>query len=68
MQQTACGSRVDFSLKHLHFSGNGRAESSMSYDPRDHLVTSSDITFGIGLCVTLLACLAIFCGLLPLFS
>jgi hypothetical protein len=50
----------DFSLKHLHFIGSGRAESSMSYDPRNHLVTSSDITFGIGLCVTLLACLAIF--------
>jgi hypothetical protein len=34
--------------------------SFMSYRPGDHLVTSNDITVGIGLCIALLACLAIF--------
>jgi hypothetical protein len=34
--------------------------SFMSYDPGDHLVTSNDITVGIGLYIALLACLAIF--------
>jgi hypothetical protein len=32
----------------------------MSYDPGDHLVASNDITVGIGLCLALLACFAIF--------
>ena len=32
----------------------------MSYDPHNHLVTSNDITIGIGLCLALLASLAIF--------
>ena len=32
----------------------------MTYDPSNHLVTSSDFTVGIGLCMALLACLAIF--------
>jgi len=31
------------------------AESSMSYDPRDHLVTLNDISVGMGLFMTLLA-------------
>ena len=39
---------------------SGRAENSMTYDPSNHLVTSSDFMVGIGLCMTLLACLAIF--------
>jgi hypothetical protein len=32
----------------------------MSYDPHDFLLTCNDITAGIGLCITLLACFAIF--------
>lgn len=32
----------------------------MSFDPGNHRVTYNDITVGMGLCIALLACLAIF--------
>jgi hypothetical protein len=41
---------------------------SMSYDPRDHLVASSDVTVGIGLSGALLACLMAFGSMGPASS
>jgi hypothetical protein len=39
---------------------HGNRSPWMSYDPHDFLLTCNDITAGIGLCITLLACFAIF--------
>jgi hypothetical protein len=41
---------------------------STSYDPRDHLVASSDVTAGIGLSGALLACLMVLGGMGPASS
>jgi hypothetical protein len=51
----------DFSLNpHLLDGPEIMLNPSLSYNPRDHLVRLNDIAAGIGLCIVLLAFVAIF--------